>query len=350
MKYMLNISKLQPCDIILTRSKQLPSKAIRFFSAGAYSHALCCLTQESLIEATVEGRVFTENPQRLLFEDIDDCKVLRLKKYLSNEDKNKIIFFLRTKTTTKYSIIEAGRTTIYRKTDKSAQENGQFCSRLVAQAFQEIGISLVGNPNYCSPEDLNSSQFLEVISDAMREVTSEDIKIFETPSQIKENQVQTYIWLDKVAELAKEENFKILSQNDVGQFLICYRQYDEDVCKYIKETKYLTQYKKDEEINPFRYEYFTNAPIDIIRELNQNESVLLRHLISYSNSFDIYIKTNLSYFLLLISFYIELLQQVNNRLEILKIYIKDYSSEEQFLVLNKINYLQSKIRLLPPKM
>ena len=344
MNYILDISKLKPCDVILTRNKQLPSKAVRFFSAGAYSHALCCLSETSLIEATVEGRVFTENTQRMLFKNIDDCKVLRLKKELNQENKAKIINFLRTKITTRYSIAEAIRTARYGRTDKLAQENGQFCSRLVAQSFIEIGISLVNNPNYCSPENLNSSVLLEAIPNAMRKVNSEDIKFFETKSQIKENQIQNYIWLDKVAELAKKEKFNILSQNDVGQFLIDYRQYDEEVCKYIKETTYLTQYKQDEEIHPPRYQYFPNACIDIFKEFSVNHSLLKHRMINYSVFSDLYKKFNLNYFLLSKNLREEMLQQLNTRLETLKLYTEKTSNEYQFLLISAINDLQSQIK------
>ncbi len=249
MKYIIDISKLKKFDIVLTRSKHLRSKAIRYFSEGDYSHALICVSDFSLIEATVKGRVFSENPQRLIFKNIDDCKVLRYKGTLNQEDQSQIELFLRSQISTLYSIKEAVRTKKYETTDEEAQEAGQFCSRLVAQAFNHVDINLVTNPNYCSPENLNSSELLETVPDIIRIATEEEIAFSKTKSQIKENQIQNYLWLDNVVKLAKKEKFIILNQDDVGLFLIKHPQYDKQVCKFIKNTNYLGQYKQDEVVN-----------------------------------------------------------------------------------------------------
>lgn len=346
MKYILDISKLEAPYIILTRGKHLRSKAIRFFSDGDYSHALICLSNTSLIEATVKGRVFTENPQRLIFDNIDDCKVLKLKSNVSEESKKIIELFLRSQVSTLYSIKEAVRTAKYGKTEDEAQENGQFCSRLVAQAYDKINIKLVVNPNYCSPEDLHSSELLEVVPDAIRVATQNDIDFSKTSSQIKENQIQTYNWLDQTVGLAKKEKFNIFSQNDVGDFLMKHPEHDKRVCKYIKETTYLTQYKKDEVVNPPRYKYSNKVSLDIMEEFNINVSIINRHLISYSRTQDGYKKTNLQYCYLLKELYKNMLKQSNTRLNVLKMYIKrDIGSGAELSSLhNDIDQLQAKIR------
>lgn len=349
MKYILDTSKLQPCDIILTRNKQLPSKFVRLMSAGAYSHALCCLTNTSLIEATIEGRVFSENPQRLLFENIDDCKVLRLKNELNQEDRDKIIYFLRTQVSTRYSVKEALLTARYRKTNKIANGNGQFCSRLVSQAFNEIDISLVRNPNYCSPENLNASTLLQTVPNALRMATDKDIEYYKTPSQIRENQIQNYKWLDKVAILARIENINILSQHDVGQFLIDYRKYDEYACNYIRETSYLTQYKEDELVSPYRYKYIADVGIDIPTEILINKDSVDRQLINYSRTRYYSEVIGIGYFLLLKEMYENILKQVVTRLDVLNLYInaeKSISSTDRFLLNKDVDDLSKKIKKL----
>lgn len=348
MRYILNTVSLKPCDIILTRGKNITSKSVRFFSAGDYSHALCCLTATSLIEATVEGRVFTENPQRLIFENIDDCKVLRLKSILSESDTQTIVAFLQSNISVSYSLKEAVLTRIYEKTDSLAKESGQFCSRLVAQAFREIGVSLVKNPDYCSPESLNSSDLLEAVPNAIREANTKDIILSETPSQIDRNRIETHKWLEKVTTLAKKEKFKISDQNSVAKFLITYPQYDKKACKYIKETSYLTQYKQDEVVNPWRYKYLYDFPICFDTELNTNKDIIKRHITSYSNCCALQSNHHLSYFSLLKNLYRNLLRQSNNRLNILKVYMakrpnmdQDDSSLRQ--ILSDIDDLQLQI-------
>ncbi|HFE9760965.1 TPA: hypothetical protein ACGA3Y_001667 [Acinetobacter baumannii] len=350
MKYIIDTSKLQQFDIVLTRSKHLRSKAIRYFSEGDYSHALICVSDLSLIEATVKGRVFTENPQRLIFENIDDCKILRYNGTLDQEDQLKIEFFLRSQISTLYSIKEAIRTKKYAITDDEAQEAGQFCSRLVAQAFNQADINLVTNPNYCSPEHLNSSHLLETVPNIIRIATEEEIAFAKTKSQIKENQIQNYLWLDNVVNLAKKEKFIILNQDDVGLFLIKYPQYDKQVCKFIKNTNYLRQYKQDEIVNPPRYKYFPNASLDILTELKINHSVINRHLISYARSCDNYHRTKLNYCLLLRNLYKNLLQQGNTRLNVLIRYINrelligDENKEELCEFVEIIQSLKDNIR------
>ena len=348
MRYILDTASLRTCDIILTRSKNITSKSVRFFSAGDYSHALCCLTATTLIEATVEGRVFTENPQRLIFENIDDCKVLRLKSSLSQNDIQTIISFLQSNISISYSLKEAVLTRIYENTDILAKEGEQFCSRLVAQAFRKIGVSLVKNPDYCTPESLNSSELLEVVPNAIREATIEDIRLSETPSQIDRNRIETHKWLEKVTILAKKENFKISDQNSVTKFLVTYPQYDKKACKYIKETSYLTQYKQDEVVNPWRYKYLYDFPICFDTELSMNKDIIKRHITSYSSCCALHSNHHLSYFSLLKNLYKNLLRQSNNRLNILKVYMakrpnmdQDDSSLRQ--ILSDIDDLQLQI-------
>lgn len=321
MKYILDTSILQPCDIILTRDKKVVSKTVRHFTDSDYSHALICLTNNSLIEATLKGRVFTENPQRLIFDTKDQCKVLRLKTELPLESQKKIIDFLRDKIGSMYSVREAISTKKFAGTDTSPKDETQFCSRLVAQAYNYADITLVGNPNYCAPEELNTSALLDVVSGAVRIALEADISFAKQPSQIKENQKQTYLWLDAVTELAKQENFRIIKQADVSKFLIQYPKHDQEVCKSICNTNYLQQYKLDEIVNPGRYKFDPHAELDFDIEYQVNYELSKRHRISYLNSTTSFKHYKLEYFSLLQELYKNLLMQVVQRLEAIETYL-----------------------------
>lgn len=337
MKYILDTSILQPCDIILTRQKKPISKTIRYFSDSDYSHALTCLSSTSLIEATLKGRVFTENPERLIFNEKEECKVLRLKSELSVENARRIISFLRNQIGTMYSVKEALLTIKLSGTDALSKDQTQFCSRLVAQAYNEANICLVSNPNYCAPEALNSSDLLEVVSKAVRIATNEEISFAKQPSQIKENQKQTYLWLDAATELAKQEKFKIITQSDVGKFLIQYRKYDSDICKSIKNTNYLQQYKLDELVNPSRYIFNPHAQVNFDREYKVNFEITERHCTSYLNSIKNSQKFELEYFFLLEEMYKNLLIQTIQRLTVLE----NYLVKDMNLYKDKIENLMS---------
>lgn len=352
MQYIIDRSKLRAFDIILTRERTKRSKAIRGISFGDYSHALICLNSSSLIEATVEGRVFTENPQRLIFDKADDCKVLRFETSLTEEQQKIMNFFLRDQIGVRYSIKEAIQVPFFSNTKKNTENSGQFCSRLVAQAYQSVDINLVANPNYCTPEDLKSSKYLKNVPATIRVATSDDIKIYEKPSQIKENQIQTYTWLDRVAKLAEKENFKIYKQNDVGKFLLKHPLYDDEVCGYIRNTNYLEQYKQDEVVHPFRYECDARGMVDITQEFRVNLGELNRHATNYLTSKKNYEITKLSYFSTLKDLYANMIKKCNQRLDVLNEYILiDYalSSSDEYKkyllnILIKINELKVKIK------
>lgn len=353
MKYILDVSKLNKFDIILTKNKKIPSRLIRYFTASDYSHASIYMLDYSIIEATREGRVFSQNTQRLIFDNIDDCKVLRYKNTLINSDKSTLDFFLRSSISTRYSISEAYKTLDLCDTDEEAKKREQFCSRLVAQAFSEIKIKLVNNVDYCSPEQLNSSELLETVPNVIRIATEAEIAFAKTRNPIKDNQIQNYLWLDNVAKLAKKENFEIISQNDVEKFLMKYPEYDRQVCNFINKTSYLSQYKVDEVMNPPRYKYYLNVNLNIEQELSSNISLIHRHLISYSNCQLLYKKTGLNYFLILKKLYKNLLNQCNRRLNVLEKYIQRYLTVvEEFDIqilasyISKIEELKTEISTL----
>ncbi|MCV5869761.1 hypothetical protein OFN61_31380, partial [Escherichia coli] len=78
----------------------------------------------SLVHAIPEGGVYSKNPQRLLFKNANQVKVLRYKGELSNEAINNIAFFARTFIGTVYSMKEAAYSPKYRETTKQSSSTG----------------------------------------------------------------------------------------------------------------------------------------------------------------------------------------------------------------------------------
>jgi len=349
MKYILDASKLDTFDIILTKNKKIPSKLIRYFTSSDYSHASVYMSDYSIIEATREGRVFSQNTQRLIFDNIDDCKVLRYKNILTDSDKIALEFFLRSNVSTRYSVSEAYKTLDYSETDEQAIKREQFCSRLVAQAFAEIGVKLVHNIDYCSPEQLNSSDLLETVPNVIRVATDKEIAFFKTKNPIIDNQIQNYLWLDNVTKLAKKEKYQIINQNDVESFLIKHPEYDRQVCKFIKKTNYLSQYKLDEVINPPRYKYISSVNLNIEEELSAAISLSRRHLISYSYCHFMYKKNKLNYFSILKDLYKNLLNQCTRRLNVLEKHVEKHLTLAEDFYIPMLDEYHSKIKELKIK-
>ncbi|MDH2399072.1 hypothetical protein QCM77_03670 [Bradyrhizobium sp. SSUT18] len=97
---------------------------------------------------------------------------------MGEEVIRKVTDFARAATGTEYSKKEA-MAVVARKIRRTGNRK-QFCSRLAAQAYAFAGISLVPNPDYCSPEDLRMSGQLVEISDVELPASDQEVAFWET--------------------------------------------------------------------------------------------------------------------------------------------------------------------------
>jgi hypothetical protein len=89
----------------------------------------------------------------------DDCSIyiLRLNRHLSSQELSGLIIYARGAVGTQYATkMELARIRVGNRADFTTK---QFCSRLVAQAFGSVGIKLVPDENFCSPEELKKVLF-----------------------------------------------------------------------------------------------------------------------------------------------------------------------------------------------
>ena len=251
-KYIIDFKKLLPGDIILESGKKLHSKVIQKYTNSHYSHAIICLEKDSLFHATTDG-IFTINPQRILVEEKEDLKVFRPKTPLTNYEVEELVKFLRSKVGTLYSINEV---LIARKKERPEQTKTQkqFCSRLIAQAYAHIGRIIVENPDYCQPAELERSDSLEIVPFMILNATRKEIEFASTKNHVYQNQTSTYDWLNKTRDYAvsKFKYHKIVSQQDVANFIIKHPNANTTVCKFIKKSGYLENYKTELESNLYR--------------------------------------------------------------------------------------------------
>jgi hypothetical protein len=77
-KFILDFDLLRVGDIVCTRDAAATSKLIRSALSCDYSHVLLCVANSSCIHADGDG-VHSINMQRLLFDNVDDVKILRHK-------------------------------------------------------------------------------------------------------------------------------------------------------------------------------------------------------------------------------------------------------------------------------
>ena len=143
--YVINSLKLKRGDIILVRypGDELSQKIMKKTNSN-YSHAMLYVDLDSIIEA---GEIVTaNNPIRETIENLEDACVLRLKpEYWDESLIDAAIGYARQKIGMQYSLREACN--VINPPQTVEQPNRQICTRLVARAFQEAGLSIVDNPD-----------------------------------------------------------------------------------------------------------------------------------------------------------------------------------------------------------
>lgn len=249
-EYVLDVPSLKLGDIILTADSKPGSLAIRTVTNADFSHVMLYVGK-SLIHAEPAG-VFSKNPQRHLRGRKDHIRVLRFQS-LSHEQALAVCSFARSKIGGLYSKSEAFRSITEARSSR-ARSMEQFCSRLVAQAFNSVGIDLVNNPDYCTPGDFQRSPILEEIKGVVREATSREIKYSKTPDTVLDHQRDTYRWLKRARAIAFFKRVDLQTMNDVLFFLEENPGCDKDVVKAIRKTGYLQHRERDRGINPYRYD------------------------------------------------------------------------------------------------
>lgn len=317
--YILDLNKLEEGDILLTTQKSLVSKAIKAFTGSDFSHAILHVGGGSYIHSDGDG-VHAGNLQRLLFEKIEYVKVLRVVNSVGYSTKNNVCMFARSEVGKEYSVKDAVSTK-NKKIQKSGT-NRQFCSRLVAQAFEHSGVKLVNNPLFCSPQELDDSIYTKELSDCLRIAKQTEIDFANSDNPLaKQAKITNHIL----------KQFRIATNSDVQTFdqiltvLIENPQYDSLATTILTSTEYLDMWKWELERNPWRcnYEKFISLPMS-----NRNIKERAEHeLVSANNSRyrfiyqrDYYLnamrRKNLQYVSLNINLYIKLIEICDMRIDV----------------------------------
>lgn len=252
-KYVYNLSVLMPGDILLSTTDGKTGKIVREFTDGPFSHAMLYVGN-AVIHAIPKG-VVSNNPQRLLFNSAKELRALRFKGGLSNEVMKNVVYEARSLAGHLYSMYEAAATNFHRGKDTPAKSRNQFCSRLIAQCYSNVGLSIVKNPNYCSPNDINRSSNLVEVINAVRKASDSELAIADTEDSGVILEEMTLDWLAKVRNLAVSLHLKeTFTINDVTELLIHNPELDEEVSQFVSDSGYLDYFDRDRTINYYRYD------------------------------------------------------------------------------------------------
>lgn len=140
---------------------------------GRFSHAMIYVGG-TVMEATVQGGVYSRVPNRIYVNNPDHLQVLRLKKSLREDEVIKICHYARGLSGSAYSIREALIVGLKNKPEYTLTR-GQFCSRLVAQSYACAGVNLCQNIDYCSPADIERSQLFSIVPGMIHKGAVEEI-------------------------------------------------------------------------------------------------------------------------------------------------------------------------------
>lgn len=168
------------------------------------------------------------------FKDINDAVVLRCKSD-SELIREGVVFYARCTMGMEFGSLEARKVPKYEATEKPAESNRMFCSRLVALSYDKMGVQLVQNPNYCTPASFLDSDILVRVNNALVPATDSVRQVYEIHSKARE----------------KSENVEML----VGMFLKMSEIYGADIQtmnQLIKES--LQNPEKDNEAVASLYE------------------------------------------------------------------------------------------------
>ncbi|WP_052698593.1 YiiX/YebB-like N1pC/P60 family cysteine hydrolase [Ralstonia mannitolilytica] len=243
----IDYTQLQPGDILLTTSLAAESWSIRAGTKSDISHAMLYVSSTSVIDSTGDG-VHARNLQKMFYDDKCAIHALRLKGPLTTDQLSKAIAYARAVTGTGYSVIEAVRTL---RNPRGRGSDKQFCSRLVARAYAAAGITLVGNPDFCTPEQLKESPFLFLLPSPAASVSDEEYRSLTTQPNGVEGMVRvTNDLLGQVRALSPQ----IQSINDAFQYLIENPEMDDAVLEALRSSGYLDYWRTELARFPWRYD------------------------------------------------------------------------------------------------
>lgn len=317
--YLIEISKLQAGDIFLTTQKHIVSKAIKVFTASDYSHAMLHVGDGSYIHSDGDG-VHSGNVQRLLFDDVNYIQVLRLKEDVDRKLIDAACAFARNEVGKQYSVKDAINTK--NPLAKKAITNRQFCSRLVAQSFESVGLNLVGNSSYCTPKELDDSELTIRVSGCVRKATDAEIDFANSENPLEKQSNITNSIFTKIRGVTGQD---IQTFEQLSNYLLENNKYDRKITDVIKKSGYLFMWQHDLSANPWRYsqELFMSLPVPKEQlnqiaetELNSAINTKKRYVLMHDQFMRIWQAKQLQYATIHIMLYQKLIELTDLRISI----------------------------------
>lgn len=234
-------------DIILTTSNERVGKIVRIGTKSDISHAMLYVANGSVMDSTSDG-VHSKNLQKIFYEDNCSIYALRLVDTLDDSLIEKVIAYVRARTGAPYSVKEAVISATDRKKEGGSEK--QFCSRLVARAYADVGVYLHENPDFCTPDHLKNSALLRVVENSSVPVSDIEIQEIKRHGDATKGMMEV---TKKVLEDARKLHPGILQLNDIVQVVVNKPELDSGMADAFIQSGYLEYWRTDEEKYPWRY-------------------------------------------------------------------------------------------------
>ena len=250
--YILDTDQLQLGDIILSRDSGDLSVRVRRLSKSDYSHAALVVSLHSCVESRLDG-VHSDNIQRLGFEQADDALVLRLREPADLATLDRVMNYARDKVGTSYASGQEVRQSYGAGTAGAKETNRQFCTRLITQAYAAGGITLVPNPDYCTPADVQHSGQLRVIPDCLRVATDAEVQLVEEAGSALPTE-QAGISGEFLRQVQHLTGHDLQTLTQLEQYLITDQTHDTAIAELFAASGYLEIGDRDKAQVPYFYD------------------------------------------------------------------------------------------------
>lgn len=168
--YVIDLSKLKPGDVLLTRNAEtastkagIKSSAIAKATGGSYSHAMLCTVPPTFIEAVGHG-VSNISAQRCFAHDLKNVRLLRYPNAAIAADAGSYALPYMGQ---HYSIRKAIQSILPQETLAKVSDDKVFCSGLVAAAYRKAGAKEFEktDPMKVTPATLEKAEYLTDVTD-----------------------------------------------------------------------------------------------------------------------------------------------------------------------------------------
>ncbi|WP_296468130.1 YiiX/YebB-like N1pC/P60 family cysteine hydrolase [Rhodoferax sp.] len=236
---------IQPGDIVLTTTPEPMSQTIRKITGADISHAMICVGNSSVIDSTGDG-VHARNLARIILEPGCAGHVLRSVRPLTTDQLRSVISFARAAVGTRYTMVGATKSVLA----GFVAGRRQFCSRLVAQAYRDVGVNLVSDADFCHPGELLVSAALVEVPNVLRNLSlEEEADRREDIDNVQAMRDSTNALLREARKLSSE----VESLNDIDAYLIEHPEGDEHLVQALRSSRYLELWQDEFERNSWQY-------------------------------------------------------------------------------------------------